>query len=300
LAQSATWRPNRFADRPSITADIFAFGAVLYEMLTGERAFSGDSPIETMSAILNADPLEQPAATVAISGPLEPLLRHCLEKQPDERFQSARDLAFQLQAIASGSLSTSSAERAVGASRGGARRFILPTAVVTALVIGLAIGYWFPRGSGEESITLAVPMPQDVRVSPDVSPARAGGIAVSRDGRHIAFVGETAAMLRQIYVRSLDSPIIRAVPGTEGARSPSWSPDGRRLAFNQAHKLKTVALDAGRRRSSPTCSIRAARRRGATMTRCCTTRTSTGRSYACRPGGGTPSVVLPALGLNLS
>jgi len=77
-------------------ADIFAFGVVLYEMLTGERAFDAESPIETMSAVLKADPLEQPAATVAIGGPLEPLLRHCLEKQPDERFQSARDLAFQL------------------------------------------------------------------------------------------------------------------------------------------------------------------------------------------------------------
>src|SRR5687767_2890334 len=71
-------------------ADIFAFGVVLYEMLTGERAFDGESHIETMSAILKADPLEQPAAAVAISGPLEPLLRHCLEKQPDERSEERR------------------------------------------------------------------------------------------------------------------------------------------------------------------------------------------------------------------
>ncbi|HXG56915.1 MAG TPA: LpqB family beta-propeller domain-containing protein, partial [Vicinamibacterales bacterium] len=221
----------------------FAFGAVLYEMLTGQRAFDADSPIETMSAILKADPMEEPAAGVAISGPLEPLLRHCLEKQPDERFQSARDLAFQLQAIASGALSTGAAERAVG--RGGARRFLLPAAVAAALAAGLAIGYWFPRGGVEEMLSLAAPMPGDVRVSKGSSPARSGGIAVSRDGRQIAFAGNGESGRPQIYIRSLDSPVVRAVQGTEGGMSPAWSPDGQRLAFVQGQQLRIVAAAGG-------------------------------------------------------
>ena len=228
-------------------ADIFAFGAVLYEMLTGERAFDCETPIETMSAILKADPMEQPVAAVAISGPLEPLVRHCLEKQPDERFQSARDLAFQLQAIASGSISSSTVERAVGAGRGGARRwFVLGAVAGAGLIAGIAIDrLTLPKSPEETTVTVALLMPTGVHVSPGASPARSGGLAVSRDGRQIAFIGTTGTTPPQIYVRSLDSPIARAVPGTEGAAYPSWSPDGRRLAFFQAFKLKTVGAAGG-------------------------------------------------------
>ena len=230
-------------------ADIFAFGAVLYEMLTGERAFDCETPIETMSAILKADPLEQPVAAVAISGPLEPLVRHCLEKQPDERFQSARDLAFQLQAIASGAISTSTVERAVGAgARGGdARRWLLLAAVAAvALAAGIAIDRAILRSpASETSLTLALLPPPGVRIWPGPSPARTGGVAVSPDGRQIAFVGQNGSGALQIYVRSLDAAVARAVPGTESGFYPAWSPDGRRLAFGQAAKLKTIPVEGG-------------------------------------------------------
>jgi Tol biopolymer transport system component/tRNA A-37 threonylcarbamoyl transferase component Bud32 len=230
-------------------ADIFAFGAVLYEMLTGERAFDCETPIETMSAILKADPLEQPVAAVAISGPLEPLVRHCLEKQPDERFQSARDLAFQLQAIASGSISTSTVERTVGAgARGGeARRWLVLGAVAAAaLIAGVAIDRAIlPAPASETSLTLALLPPPNVRIWSGASPARTGGVAVSRDGRQIAFVGWSGSGAPQIYVRSLDAAVARAVPGTENGFYPAWSPDGRRLAFGQAAKLKTIPVEGG-------------------------------------------------------
>ena len=228
-------------------ADIFAFGAVLYEMLTGERAFDGESPIETMSAILKADPLEQPVASVAISGPLEPLVRHCLEKQPDERFQSARDLAFQIQAIASGSISTSTVERAVGAGAGGGRRWLVLAAVAAAaLIAGAAIDRaMLPSPASGTSMTLALLPPANVRIWPGNSPARTGGIAVSRDGRQVAFVGVAGSGTPQIYVRSLDAAEARAVPGTELGFYPAWSPDGRRLAFLQSLKLKTIPVEGG-------------------------------------------------------
>jgi Tol biopolymer transport system component/tRNA A-37 threonylcarbamoyl transferase component Bud32 len=282
-------------------ADIFAFGVVLYEMLTGERAFDSESPIETMSAILKADPLDQPAATVAISGPLEPLLRHCLEKQPDERFQSARDLAFQLQAIASGSLSTSSAERAVAPPPGVARRVMIPALIVLALAIGAAAGYWAAqRGAVEEEISLAVPMPVGARVFPGPSPARSGGIAVSRDGRSIAFAGATAAVPVQIYVRTLDSPAPRPVPGTEGGWGPTWSPDGRRLAFLQAGKLKVTAIDGGSAQAVtdvPNPRSAASWSDGDELLYHPDYRSGLLRVPAA---GGTPSEVLPALGGNKS
>jgi serine/threonine protein kinase/Tol biopolymer transport system component len=282
-------------------ADIFAFGVVLYEMLTGERAFDGESHIETMGAILKADPLEQPAATVAISGPLEPLIRHCLEKQPGERFQSAQDLAFQLQAVASGSLSTSATERAVTPPPSVGRRLVTPALVGVALAIGGAIGYWGARrGATEEFISLAIAMPEGLRVYPGGSPARAGGLSVSRDGRSIAFVGASESVPAQIYVRTLDSPVARPVPGTEGAQLPAWSPDGRRLAFWQASKLKVAGIDGG---SPQTVADLQNPRSAASWSdddvllyhadyREALTRVSS--------AGGTPAEVLPALGGNKS
>ena len=280
-------------------ADIFAFGCVLYEMLTGDRAFDGGSPIETMSAILKADPMEQPVAAAALTGPIAPLVAHCLEKQPDERFQSARDLAFQLQAIASGSVSTSAVERVVAARD--PRRWIVPAiAAAAALALGIAIGYLLTRGAAPETLTLAVPMPPGVAVWTHPSPARSGGLAVSRDGRRIAFVGESASTPPQLYVRSLDSPSMRALPGTEGASKPAWSPDGRRLAFHQDRKLKTVSLDGG---SPQTVAEMVNPRSAASWSDEDTLLYHSDYRLALMSvpaGGGTPSVVLAEAGPNQS
>jgi serine/threonine protein kinase/Tol biopolymer transport system component len=282
-------------------ADIFAFGVVLYEMLTGERAFDGESHIETMGAILKADPLEQPAAAVAIAGPLEPLLRHCLEKQPGERFQSARDLAFQLQAIASGSLSTSATERAVVPPPSVGRRLIVPALVAVALAIGGAIGYWGARrGATKEFVSLAIAMPEGLRVFPGASPARSGGLAVSRDGRSIAFVGARESIPAQIYVRTLDSPVARPVPGTEGGQLPVWSPDGRRLAFWHASKLKVIGIDGGSPRT--VADLQNPRSAPAWSDDDVLLYHADYRHALTRvpASGGTPAEVLPALGGNKS
>jgi serine/threonine protein kinase/Tol biopolymer transport system component len=224
-------------------ADIFAFGTVLFEMLTGERAFDGESPIEAMGAILKEDPLEKPAAAVAISGPIEPLLRHCLEKQPDERFQSARDLAFQLQAIASGTMTTTSAERAVG-QRSGTPRWLVPAIAALALAAGAAAGYFARREPAVETLALAITLPDGVVVTQAGSPARSSMIAVSPDGRQIAFTAGGAGG-PSLYVRSLDSPEARPISGTLGAAFPVFSPDGRRLAFMHQQRLKHVAIEGG-------------------------------------------------------
>jgi serine/threonine protein kinase len=118
-------------------SDIFSFGCVLYEMLTGKRAFRGDTSVETMSAILK----EEPAELSTVEGPLPPALerivRHCLEKSPEERFQSARDLAFDLGSVSQ----TSATGSARQASKGRSRRWIEWAPVLVA--VGLAVAAFF-------------------------------------------------------------------------------------------------------------------------------------------------------------
>ncbi len=109
-------------------ADIFAFGAILYEMLSGKRAFHGDSPVDTMSAILKEDPPELSETNRNVSPALERIVRHCLEKNPAERFQSARDVAFNLEALTDISTSSRSGAQAVRLEEESAkaRRWLMP------------------------------------------------------------------------------------------------------------------------------------------------------------------------------
>jgi Tol biopolymer transport system component len=124
--------------------DIFAFGAVLYEMISGKRAFSRDSAAETMTAILKEDPPELNEMDHPVSPGLERIVRRCLEKQPEQRFQSAKDLAFALEAL-SGSTSRTAANAAIAGSAGKPR---WPVFVAAAAVVGLALGAaidWYLR-----------------------------------------------------------------------------------------------------------------------------------------------------------
>src|SRR5205823_8298130 len=97
-------------------SDIFAFGCILYEMLAGAQAFRGESPIETLNAILKDDPPDFLELNVRVPGALDRVVRHCLEKNPDERFQSARDLAFALQSSLTSSSSASGSVAALAGS----------------------------------------------------------------------------------------------------------------------------------------------------------------------------------------
>ncbi len=212
-------------------ADIFSFGAVLYEMLSGKHAFSGDSTVETMNAVLKSDPPEIDLVAAKISPGLDRIVRHCLEKNPADRFQSARDLTFALGALSG---SESAPALALAASRPRSR-WLWAVAAVTLLAAAWA-GYVAARPSATvQRMDFAINTPGEVT-----------HLALSRDGTMLAYVSpdETSGE-GVIYVQRVGSPIVVHLDGTLGADYPFWSPDGRYVAFFANGKLKKVRVSGG-------------------------------------------------------
>ena len=134
--------PEQVRGKPAdARSDIFALGAVLFEMLSGRRAFEKDSTADTMAAILNEDPPELAASNLKIPPALERIVRHCLEKNPAERFQSARDLAFALDSVSNSSESVISQAASVAPAGNAFRKLIFPLSVLAALLAG-AVATW--------------------------------------------------------------------------------------------------------------------------------------------------------------
>ena len=248
-------------------ADMFAFGAVLYEMLTGERAFKGDTAADTMSAILTKDPPDLDTARLSISPGLDRIVRRCLEKSPELRFQSATDLAFALETLSS--VSTSSATTISLAEPKLARKASggwVPW-TVAAIAVLAAVASWLPKGGPATTdarwdqfsrITEAAGEETSPSLSPDGStvayamrvnggwdiysqrvfgrnatpivndPQRnEGGAAFSPDGSLIAF--HESDDLGGIFVAGATGESVRRV--TDAGFDPAWSSDGKQIAF---------------------------------------------------------------------
>jgi Tol biopolymer transport system component/predicted Ser/Thr protein kinase len=196
-------------------SDIFSFGCVLYETLTGKRAFDGSSPASVIAAIL-----ERPAPSVSEVAPpaLDRVLTRCLEKDPENRWQSARDLKAALELVSQPL--PEAAAPAVQVPRKNPRLWMAAAAAMTVLA-GVALWGWLKPAPAalRPLIHFATAIPQGIATNP---------VAVSSDGSHIAFTGATA---NQIFIRSMDDPVAKPVPGTESGRFPIFSPDGQWLAF---------------------------------------------------------------------
>lgn len=211
-------------------SDIFSFGLVLYEMLTGKRAFEGSSPASVIAAIM-----ERPAPSIVDVAPaaLDRVLRKCLAKDPDERWQTSRDLKDELVWIARLSGESTPVPTAV------ARHSVWPWIAAAALAIAVGFGWLYlnqPKETSRLTRTSLV-MPDkasydDYRSLPAISP----------DGRRIA-ISLTVEGKRSIWLRDLDSLEARPLPGTDEGYLPFWSPDSRQLGYFTPTTVKKI--DAG-------------------------------------------------------
>jgi serine/threonine protein kinase/Tol biopolymer transport system component len=227
-------------------SDIFSFGLILYEMLTGERAFQGDSVVEMMNAILKEDLPELTEVSRKIPAQLERVVRHCLEKRSEERFQSARDLAFALNALSTPSdaqLETAATLPVTVTERVSRWRLLwdarlawIAAAVMLLMTLAVAWIYFSRQAEADARVIKFHINPPDK--------ASLSQLAVSPDGRYLAFVAATGGK-DQLWVRALDALTAQPLAGTEGATLPFWSPESRFIGFFASGKLKKIAVSGG-------------------------------------------------------
>jgi eukaryotic-like serine/threonine-protein kinase len=225
-------------------SDIFALAAVLYEMTTGKRAFEGKSQISVASSILEKDPEPISAAKPTTPPAFEHVVKTCLQKNPEERFQSAHDVRLELKWIAEDRSSSSAPAMPPATGRHPRARLAVAAAVLIALVAGATAGIFMLRPSQPARIirtVIAPPEGTSFRLTGDVS----GPPVLSPDGAYIAFSAAAADGKVVLWVRPMDKLEARALPATDNVIFPFWSPDSRSLGFFADGKLKTIDLNGG-------------------------------------------------------
>ncbi len=230
-------------------SDIFAFGAVLYEMATGKKAFSGKSAASTMVAILEHEPapMTDPARGTLTPAALERLVKTCLAKEPEGRWQTAHDVKLQLQWIAEGPVAPgSSPAGAAGAAMGTSPLQksawgIALVGLVAAMVFAVA---YFRATSSPPRVIRSFILPPET-ASFDTGGPSAGPAAVSPDGRRLVFRARDTSGNAALWLRPLDGLTAHPLAGTDGGSFPFWSPDSRSIGFFADGKLKKIDASGG-------------------------------------------------------
>jgi len=225
-------------------SDLFAFGATLYEMLTGRRAFQGKSSLSVASAILEKDP--EPIRTLAPMTPpaLDRTIRKCLAKDPEDRWQTARDLLLELKWIEEAG-SQAGVPAVVSTRRRIAERAWM-AGVAALLLATTALSVLYYRSVSEEPQVVRAFIPPPEKGSfRFVGGGNQGPLAISPDGRMLAFSAQGADGVQLLYVRAVDSTTAQPLAGTAGAGMPFWAPDGRSIGFFADGKLKRIEASGG-------------------------------------------------------
>ena len=222
-------------------ADIWAFGVVLFEMLTGRRPFGGDEVSDTLASVLKDD-VPWDALPAALPAHVRRLLRRCLEKDPRKRLSSIGDARLELDETEPPGVAPQLREQA---ARRPALRWLWPALAGATVAAAAATLLWPapPAPSADGHFTIELPDAAPL-VTLDIPGVNEGPIAVAPDGRQIVYVAADGGSTR-LYVRTLADLTPRALPGTEGARLPFFSPDGRWVGFFAGGKLKKAPMAGG-------------------------------------------------------
>ena len=242
LGTAAYMSPEQAKGRPADKrSDVWSFGVVLYEMLTGQRAFKGEDVSDTLALILTREP-EWTVLPADTPPALRRLVRRCLARDPRRRVQAIGEARAQIEDLASGSIDES-------VDRGQAARVprwrgALPWTIAIAAIALAGAAVWVPRRPSQTAVPLRVTA--DLGAGLALSTPAFGAVAVlSPDSALVTFVAESLEGHRQLYLRRLNQ--LRATPlsGTDDADNPFFSPDGRWIGFFAAGKVKKIAVTGG-------------------------------------------------------
>ena len=253
LGTPAYMSPEQAMGERDITArsDVYALGAVVYEMLTGEPPFVGPNAQAIVAKVLTEKPAPIVPRRERVSRPIEDAVLTALEKLPADRYASAAEFAAAL-AHAGTSGAARSHRRTGAAPPGGIPRLTIALAAASVVATAAAIAGWARRPARvpQALVRFSIPLAVDsITQTPLMFGPR---LAVAPDGQRLAFVGASPRE-RQIYVRALGDPVLRALAETEGAYQPVFSPDGQSIAFVAGGLLRKVELSSGR--VSTICSL---------------------------------------------
>lgn len=234
--------PEQLEGREADTrSDVFAFGALLFEMVTGLRAFDAESPARVMSAILRDEPTRVSSVVPVTPAGLDDLIHTCLAKDPQERWQGMADVARQLRWLQSSlSAGRTGAVAVSPVAPAGRKRVGAAAAAIVAVVIGAWVLSW---ALAEPSSGTAIRL--HASLLPPEGNYLTGGLALSPDATRLVFVAADVNGERQLWLRALDAPRAQPLGGTTGASDPFWSPAGDEIAFFANNQLKRVAASGG-------------------------------------------------------
>ena len=244
LGTAAYMSPEQARGKPvDKRADIWAFGAVLLETLTGRKAFGGDTITDMIAAVVAREP-EWERLPADTPKSVTRLLRRCLEKDQEQRLRDIGDARLELEEMLANPEGLHAEPEAVAASSKTSLLWKVGTAVLALLAAGLGFALWRASQSEPPAITRAF-IPAPVGAEFDLGTDYPAPVAISPDGRTLVYGVQEDGTTKRLWVRELDDLEARPLAGTDGAMYPFWSPDSRFLGFFAQGKLKKVEVTGG-------------------------------------------------------
>ncbi len=220
--------------------DIWAFGCVLYELLTGKQAFYGEDVTDILAAVVRAEP-DWTALPANISPFIRVLLQRCLRKDRRQRIPDAATIRIEIEDAIAAPATAEPTVAAIGTGVLGRRAFLLAAGCLVAACVVTGLAVWNLKPTPSRPVTRTViTLPADQRLALGDNPA----VAISPDDRLLTYVALQGGV-QQLYMRAMDSLEARAIPGTDGAVNPFFSPDSQSLGFFAGGKLKKVSVNGG-------------------------------------------------------